>query len=349
MAGKSELQIKGEMRNGKTGLRRFSYAELASMLHGLLFAYEKVFINLHGDDIRSLYPYILDEMSHILHTGDDPVIDPNRSLEENIDRVLYFISNEEYLKDISFKKLDDGKYVFDVGACSFAKSGVHDILKIKEGICPFALVIASCITELTANGYVRITKSEFDDDGTKVYLETVSEKGIGRDATEMSYMDMDEKILATPSLKSSLDELDLRLIKELRRDGRLSNVELAKVLESSESTVRRRINNLMERGIIKGFTTLLQHPQENTLLRVFISIKVDPKFIDGIAARLAERKDTCSVYKTIGDRNLMCELIMNDQAKFQEFFDELQFVEGVNDIAFYLASSAPKPCPWYGF
>lgn len=48
-----------------------------------------------------------------------------------------------------------------------------------------------------------------------------------------------------------LDNLDLRIIQELERDGRRRNVSLAKTLGVPESTVRNRISKLVKGGMIK--------------------------------------------------------------------------------------------------
>lgn len=341
-------EIKDNGGSDRPCVRKLNFAELASLLHGLLFAYEKVFINLYGDDARKLYPYIIEELAHLLHTGDNPVIDKSMSAEENIERIIQYISNEEYLNNINFKKEGDGKWVFDIKTCSFAKSGVHDILKVKEGICPFGLVIASCLTELSDNGYVRITKSEFDDEGSKTHLELVKGGALRESAFE-PYSKIDDEIFAGPTFDPPIDDLDINLIKELRRDARKANVELAEILKTSESTIRRRINSLRERGIIRGFTTLLQYAPGSTFLRVFIGIKVDPMQMDNIVKKLSNMSETCSVYKAIGRHNLIMESIFNSRAKFQEFIDELQYMEGVLELDYSIASSAPKPCPWYGF
>jgi Lrp/AsnC family transcriptional regulator for asnA, asnC and gidA len=348
MAMNQELDGQEVAKKSIEGPRKLTLTELSSMLHGVLFAYEKVFLDLYGNDARELYPYILEELAHVLHTGDDPIIDKTKNLDENLDRVLFFLSNEEYLKELKCERLTDGKYVFDIGACSFAKSGVHDILKIKEGICPFALIFASCLTDLTSNGYARITKAEFDDEGSKTYIETVK-AGEESAVKRTTYQDMDERIFNAQAFKPSLDELDMSLIKELRKDARLSNVELAKMLESSESTIRRRIGSMMDRGIIKGFSALVHCPEGSTFQRAFITIKTSPDNMDNVAARLAKRKEICSVYKTIGNHNLICEFIFKENSEFQEFIDGLQFSEGISEVSYYLASSAPKPCPWYGF
>jgi len=75
---------------------------------------------------------------------------------------------------LKFTKTDGNGYVFEVGECSFGRSGVHEILKMEGGICPFALVVATCLTELNPNEFVKINASDFDEKGSKTHLEMVA-------------------------------------------------------------------------------------------------------------------------------------------------------------------------------
>jgi Lrp/AsnC family transcriptional regulator for asnA, asnC and gidA len=347
MADKKVSQTKGARKSGKEEVRIATQPEIGSLMHGLLFAYQKVFINLYGNDARELFPYVVEELSNILHAGDEPIIDPTMTNEENVDRCISFISNDEYLKDIKLTKKENG-YIFEVGECMFGHSGIHDILKMDGGICPFALYMGTCLTQLNPNESININPSDFDEKGSKTHFDVVRVEE-GADDILKGPIHLEKELFPPMAFKTPIDELDMKIIRELRRDGRQSNVELAKILNSSESTVRRRISLLQSRGIIKGYTALLHYDPKGTLTRAFMSIKVDPAHMEKISKELSQMKETCSVYKTIGTHNLVCELIFSSSAELQEFIDKLQYSEGVLDLAYYLASAAPKPCPWYGF
>ena len=47
-----------------------------------------------------------------------------------------------------------------------------------------------------------------------------------------------------------LDEMDLNILEQLQEDGRRSNVEIARALGVSESTVRKRIDRMQHAGVI---------------------------------------------------------------------------------------------------
>lgn len=48
-----------------------------------------------------------------------------------------------------------------------------------------------------------------------------------------------------------LDNLDQRIIQELEENGRRSNVDLARMLGTAESTVRNRIKDLLKKNILR--------------------------------------------------------------------------------------------------
>ena len=53
--------------------------------------------------------------------------------------------------------------------------------------------------------------------------------------------------------KSSLDEIDLRILRSLQEDARLSNVELSEKVGLSASPCLRRVRRLEQEGVIAGY------------------------------------------------------------------------------------------------
>ena len=72
--------------------------------------------------------------------------------------------------------------------------------------------------------------------------------------------------------KSSLDDLDRRLLHELRADARLPQVTLAARLGLSRSAVQDRIKRLERTGVIQGYTlrTAEGHPPG---IRAYLLVK----------------------------------------------------------------------------
>ena len=56
----------------------------------------------------------------------------------------------------------------------------------------------------------------------------------------------------------SLDRFDKAILTELQRDGRVSNVQLAGLVNLSESACLRRVRALEESGLIERYAALLE-------------------------------------------------------------------------------------------
>lgn len=88
----------------------------------------------------------------------------------------------------------------------------------------------------------------------------------------------------------TLDDRDLRIIRELRHDGRLTNVDLAERVGLSPSNCLRRTRALEESGIIRGFTIILDARRAGLGLSAYLMIDLDQRvetdarsFVDTIA------------------------------------------------------------------
>lgn len=72
-----------------------------------------------------------------------------------------------------------------------------------------------------------------------------------------------------------MDEKDERILEILQRDGRMTNVELARAVELTPSATLERVRKLEERGLIKGYMALLDPHALGLGLVAFIFVRVD--------------------------------------------------------------------------
>ncbi|MDE2802226.1 MAG: AsnC family transcriptional regulator, partial [Chloroflexota bacterium] len=87
-----------------------------------------------------------------------------------------------------------------------------------------------------------------------------------------------------------LDELDTKLIELLQRDGRASNIELARKTGVSEGTIRRRFRNLVQEEVIR----VVAIPDTSKLGRrmsALVGLKVDPAYVQSAAEELAKMEE----------------------------------------------------------
>lgn len=69
-----------------------------------------------------------------------------------------------------------------------------------------------------------------------------------------------------------MDRYDERILQELKRDGRISNVELAETIGLSASATLRRVQDLEKRGVIKGYRAILDANQLGVGFVAYVSI-----------------------------------------------------------------------------
>ena len=151
-----------------------SHSETAALLHGILFAYEKVVAELYKGKHKILFPYIIEEITRISKIHDLGVVDPNLPMAEKMERLRLFFSNDELLKGISFQEIDKDTFSFEIDECSLAVAGVHDILEMHDGVCPFALASAAILSGAMADErYIGLADSEYTEKGSKTVLKIV--------------------------------------------------------------------------------------------------------------------------------------------------------------------------------
>ena len=73
----------------------------------------------------------------------------------------------------------------------------------------------------------------------------------------------------------NMDVKDRQIIRELQKDGRLTNQELAERVNLSPSPCLRRVRNLEESGVIKGYTALVDQKAIGVPVTVFIRIRLE--------------------------------------------------------------------------
>lgn len=129
-------------------------------------------------------------------------------------------------------------------------------------------------------------------------------------------------------MDDGLDSTDRRLIELLRGDGRLPAATLAKILNVSRGTVQNRIDRLIERRVIMGFTIRLRDDVEAGLIRAQTALEVRANYQPVIEAmkRIAEVR---RIFTTNGRWDVVAELAAPDLATLDRALAELRSIPGV--------------------
>ena len=74
---------------------------------------------------------------------------------------------------------------------------------------------------------------------------------------------------------SKLDEIDYKLLALLQEDGRTSQHDLAEAVGLSSPSTGERLKKLVEHGVIRGFTAVLDHKALGQDVTAFITVGMD--------------------------------------------------------------------------
>lgn len=115
-----------------------------------------------------------------------------------------------------------------------------------------------------------------------------------------------------------LDDIDLRLIAELERDGRQSVSELAGRMRLSWSTIAERLQRLQEEKVIR-FLTLIDPLAIGHTRQVLVAINAPPSQIDSVARRLADIREVYHVSIHTGRYDIFASVSLPEAVDLWEF------------------------------
>lgn len=98
-----------------------------------------------------------------------------------------------------------------------------------------------------------------------------------------------------------MDDLDLRIVEALRRDGRVSNAGIARAVGVSEGTVRRRLKRLIDEKLIE--VQVILHSGRDA--RAIVGIDVDPSSIDAVLDRVSDLDGVTFACATTGRYDML--------------------------------------------
>jgi len=116
----------------------------------------------------------------------------------------------------------------------------------------------------------------------------------------------------------ALTELDAALFEALGADGRASHADLATATGWSESTVRRRMDQLRDAGLLY-FDLELDMPTFGFRSSVWMWMSVPPMQLASVGEALAKFPEVAYAAATTGPANLAVCAVCHDESEFYEF------------------------------
>ena len=145
-----------------------------------------------------------------------------------------------------------------------------------------------------------------------------------------------------------LDAVDWKILDELQRDGRITNVELSRRVGISAPPCLRRVRALEEDGIIEGYRALLDEKRLGYDLMAFAMVHLISQAETDLAA-FQERIDHWPLVRAAwmlsGDVDFMMLCVAPDLRTFQNFVLEITATPNVRNVKTALTLKQVKNAP----
>jgi Lrp/AsnC family transcriptional regulator, leucine-responsive regulatory protein len=123
------------------------------------------------------------------------------------------------------------------------------------------------------------------------------------------------------SSKADLDRIDVKILRMLQAEGRLTNAELAARVNVSAATCHRRTQRLFEEGYITGVRAEIAPPAVGLGALVMVGVVLDRSTPDSFAAfeeAVIAIKDVLDCHLVAGDFDYLLKIRVRDMADFNK-------------------------------
>ncbi len=147
----------------------------------------------------------------------------------------------------------------------------------------------------------------------------------------------------------AVDNIDMKIIRILSENARMSNVDIANKISVSEGTVRRRIAEMTKNKVIGGFILLIDCKEAEKCVKAFISMEIADSDLQSVVDELLnDHERIIALYRTNTRFNLLCEVMFRSIIELQEFIDRYRKIEGIIDSDVKMVVGSYKKCLWTG-
>jgi DNA-binding Lrp family transcriptional regulator len=113
----------------------------------------------------------------------------------------------------------------------------------------------------------------------------------------------------------ALDDTDRRMIRALQGDGRMTNADLARTVNLSESACLRRLRALESEGVIGGYAAIVNERAVGLPISVFVTVTLSSQAEGALTAfetAIATVPEVVECYLMTGGSDYLLRLVVRD-------------------------------------
>ena len=145
---------------------------------------------------------------------------------------------------------------------------------------------------------------------------------------------------------SELDGIDREILFQLRQDGRLTNVELAKRVGLTPPPCLRRVKRLEDLGVIRGYRAVIDAEASGRALEVLVEVEIaanDLKSFADFEQSLAAFEEVVELHRLFGRPDYFVRVAVANHEVYEIFLtNKLAPLPGVVRITSHLSMKKIK-------
>jgi DNA-binding Lrp family transcriptional regulator len=123
-----------------------------------------------------------------------------------------------------------------------------------------------------------------------------------------------------------MDSLDRDILDILRRDARTPYTEIASAVETSEGTVRNRVERLIDDGVIERFTISTHTGNVKAMVEIGVAVDVDTT---EVSSRMAEWNEVDFVWQVSGEADIVLVVDAADTRRVNDLITKARRLDDV--------------------
>lgn len=142
-----------------------------------------------------------------------------------------------------------------------------------------------------------------------------------------------------------LDRIDIKILHQLQKNGRITNVELAELVNLSPSPCLMRVKKLQTEGYIEGYTAQINVSKLGQTLTVFTEVTLkNHRQIDfaRFLAAVSKIEQLLECHLVSGGYDYMLKFVTSGIGEYQEIMEKLTDMEiGIDKYFSYVVLKSP--------
>jgi Lrp/AsnC family transcriptional regulator, leucine-responsive regulatory protein len=141
-----------------------------------------------------------------------------------------------------------------------------------------------------------------------------------------------------------MDSVDLKLLKLLQANGRATQLELSKEVGLSQPATAERIRKLEERGLILGYTALVDATALGLDVTAFVGVGIEhPKYFEGFTRKVLALPQILECHRVAGADSYLLKVKTSNTASLDKLLVEtLRTIAGVTRTHTTIVLSSAK-------